>query len=251
MTADWAPIVSSHFPMSDRQFQSFLNGEDCEELFDEYPFYPLNSPGIPLPGADFIEEAQRLGDSSPTTEGKGSAARLVSSGKYLDYLYLRALYDSNFSMAINVKGVPRTAVFVPGHLWGATVGEEGPRAASVMIIGRISPSNFGNPHGQNSRFLSNSAAALLSERLVHAGVLEEEFINWYVTSLVKHQNLNTSGNAIPQAWIKNCAPILAQELRLVRPDYILCLGSEASKYLLGAKGGVPRRYHCQDAVGES
>ena len=232
--------MSSHFPMHDRQFQSFLYGEDCEELFDEYPFYPLNSPGIPLPGADFIEEAQRLGDSLPGTEGRGSAERLVSSGKYLDYLYLRALYDTNFSMAVNVKGVPRTASFVTGHLWGAVPGEEGPRASSVMVIGRIAPSDFskGGNTDFGARFLSGNAAALLKDRIAYAGIPEEEFINWYVTALVKHQNLNASGSAIPQAWIRNCAPILAQELRLVRPDYILCLGTEASKHLLGTKGGV-------------
>jgi uracil-DNA glycosylase family 4 len=226
--------------MSDRQFQSFLYDDDCGALLEEYPFYPLNSPGVPLPGADFIAEAQRLGDSAPDTVGKGSSARLVSSGKYLDYLYLRALYDPNFSIPVTVKGLAMPADFVAGHLWGAVEGDEGPRESSVMIIGKIAPSEFSASGNTNlgKRFLAGNAATLLEQRLVAAGIPEEDYIGWYVTALVKHRNLNASGGAVPQAWIRNCAPILAQELRLVRPDYILCLGTESSKYLLGPKGGV-------------
>lgn len=237
--------MSSQFPSNDLQFHSFLNGDSCEDFFEQYPFYPLNSPGIPLPGVDFIEEAQRLGDSEPATEGKGKATRLLSSGKYLDYLYVRALYDNEFSLSVNVKGVPRAANFVPGHLWDASPGEEGPRQASAMVIGKMAPSDFskaGNAHSHidlGRRYLSGNAGTLLEERLKVAEVDPEVFGRWYVTALVKHQNLNTSGSsAVPQSWIRNCAPLLAQELRLVRPDYILCLGTESSKHLLGPKGGV-------------
>jgi uracil-DNA glycosylase family 4 len=229
--------------MDDRQFQSFLYGDNCEELLDAYPFYPLNSPGIPLPGLDFIEEARRLGDAAPETAGRGSAERLIASGKYLDYLYLRALYDTDFSISIAVKGVPRQASFVAGHLWGGAPDEAGPREARAMIIGKMAPSDWGSARNigdteRGPRFLVGNAGIFIEDRMKALGIAEEEYLNWYVTALVKHQNLNTTGNALPQAWIRNCAPILAQELRLVKPDYILCLGTEASKHLLGPKGGV-------------
>ena len=227
-------------PMGNSEFQLFMHGDNCESFLAEYPFYPLNSPGIPLPGADFIAESQRLGDSAPGTEGKGKAETLISSGKYLDYLYLRALYDQDFSMSVTVKGVPTLANFVPGHLWGAVPGEVGPRQSTVMVIGKIvsKDSVVSGESDLGARMLAGNTGSYLRERLVAAGVDDGLLEQWYVTALVKHPNLNVSGNSVPQLWIRNCAPILAQELRLVRPDYILCLGTESSKYLLGPKGGV-------------
>lgn len=226
------------FNLTNSQFQEFLHNDDCDSFLKDYPFFPLNSPGIPLPGSDFIEEARRLSGVDLETAGRGREEHLVTSGKYLDYLYLRALYDDTFTMPVAVKGVTRQAEFVPGHMW-CCVPADGPRAARVMVIGKIpGPEELSCDAGR--RNLIGPAGRLFISRLEAVDIPEEEYSDWYVTTLVKHQNLNVGGGAIPQVWVRNCAPLLAQELRLVKPDFILCLGSEASKHLLGTKGGVER-----------
>ena len=46
-------------------------------------------------------------------------------------------------------------------------------------------------------------------------------------------HLSPQGGTLPQAWIKDCLPLLHEELRILRPDYILCLGAEATKAICG------------------
>jgi len=227
--------------MLDAEFRQLLLADDVDGLFDEYPLYALNSPGMPLPGPDFIAASQSLGDPEPAyTKGRVSERSITNPGKYLKYLYWRALYDSQFALTVSHKGQQHVVDFVVGHPWGQEA--SGPVALSehypkVMVIGKQPSVNaISWPTGR--RNFVGPISEPLYKAVGEAGIPESEASEWYMTNVVRHVSPRASSGALPAAWVKNCEIILQQELRLTRPDYILCLGSEASKCLLGRGYGV-------------
>jgi uracil-DNA glycosylase family 4 len=65
-----------------------------------------------------------------------------------------------------------------------------------------------------------------------------DYREWYITYACKFGSPTPDTPAVPAAWLKNCAVLLAQEIRLVQPDYILCLGNEATKAVLSTNASV-------------
>lgn len=219
-------------------FHAIATGDQAQlqELDQQFPFFPLTGVGMPLPGPNFTANAMRLGDAAPVIEGTSKHKRLASHGPALHYLYRRALYDEEFQLNVHVRGQWLTTSLVPGHLLGdKTAGiNGGPRQARVMLIGK-------NP-GQEELSLRQNFVGPTSSELFNAlqtlGVGDVDWAQWYATNLVKWPQLDRQSDAIPEAHKKDCALLLEQEIRLVRPDYILCLGSDASKWLLGSNCGV-------------
>lgn len=225
-----------------------LSRDDLEAIFrndpnniyaERYAMYPLMAPGMPPAGVDFISHAQALDDETPVeTEGTGTNKHIVSVGFMLQCLYLRCLYSNDFDLPIKVRGRTETVRIVPGHLWGGPA--DGPKLLSdaycrehnvsrVMVVGKMpgaeevqAGKNFVGPSGRQLR-----------ETFEMLGVTIPEMENWYVCNLCRWPPVNSNSSALPQAWIKDCMPLLAQELRLCRPDYILCLGAEATKAVCG------------------
>lgn len=217
-------------------FQCIRQGNIPAELDQQYPFYPLDAPGMPMPGDDFLAAAMALGDPPPVVGGNGKQKHLQSYGNNLRYLYHRALYDEAFQLEINVRGVHRMADFVPGHLLGEeTYGMNGgPRKATVMIVGK----NPGIDEVRNKMNFVGPTSQVFYDALDDLGVSQAERFKWYGTNIVKWPTLDAQSDSLPQSHKKNCAILLEQELRLVRPDFLLCLGSDASKALLGTAYGV-------------
>lgn len=217
-------------------FEDLRRGHVHPELDANFPFYPLCSPGMPLPGEDFIRAAVQLGDPPPGTDGTGLSKRLVSHGHNLEYLYRRALYDEHFALRVMVRGTEKLAEFVPGHLLGdATAdGNGGPRQARIMLIGK----NPGRDEVQIRRNFVGPTSSVFFDALIELGVRDTDWSAWYATNLVKWPLLDDQSDGVPIAHKKDCEILLEQEIRLVRPDYILCLGSDASKALLGTAYGV-------------
>ena len=190
-------------------------------------FYSLDSPGMPLPGPDFIEAAVALGDQKPKIESRGNKIKeLTEYGNHLSELYYSALYEDNFTLRVAVKGRFETPTFIRGHLWGYKV--TGPWKANVMVVGKwpgneelIRRRNFAGPSGE-----------ITVRALEACGIEHDEYGKWYVTNLVKHVNLDPAGNRLAVNWLKNCLPLLEEELRIVRPTFILALGAEAAKALI-------------------
>jgi uracil-DNA glycosylase family 4 len=220
------------FPMTDEQFHLLLNDESAlAELLLDYPFYPLTSPGMPMAGPDFAQVAGCMGDV-PGGEPTGTAP-----GHFLTYLYLRALYDKSFAMNVDVGGAVKTVNFVNGQFWGNR-DEHGPSSYSdnhpkVMLIGKFP----GLEEISQKQCFVGPSSRYMMEALKNVGVSMEDVGNWYVTFLVRY-NPSRISSTLAARWIKNCEILLHQELRLLQPDYIICLGSEASKYLLGKRCGV-------------
>jgi len=217
-------------------FQCIRHGQLPRELDEQFPFYPLDAPGMPLPGTNFTQNAMNLGDNAPVEEGKGKSKRITEYGPNLHYLYRRALYDERFQLNVNVRGMQKVADIVPGHLIGeSTEGMNGgPRPARVFILGKM-------PGRDEIRMKQNfvgPTSQIFFDALDDLGIGEADRCAWYCSNIVKWQALDEQSDSLPIAHKKDCHILLEQELRLVRPDYVLCLGSDASKWLLGTQYGV-------------
>jgi uracil-DNA glycosylase family 4 len=208
--------------------------------------WPLNAPGMPPPGPNFLAHAEAIGDDTVFNSKKGHEE--YKPGEELRKLYQRALREAGFTMPVQIKpGYKADVKFIPGHIWGQYAEEwahamanpgsgdaprvDGPHPADVMVIGKM-------PWHEETQELRNLVGA--------TGQIMMDMINklhikgaakWYVTNLCKFKPPDETSK-IKKAWEKDCLPLLHQELRIVRPKYILCVGADASKALLGAKYGV-------------
>jgi uracil-DNA glycosylase family 4 len=213
--------------------EALLDPVKAEFADAAYPFMPLDSYGMPPAGPDFLAAAIAMGDDIDSSVVKRK--KEPPTGENLKYLYRRALYDPTFSLRIAIKGGEAFVRFLPGHLWRPTgKRKHGPKKARVMIVGKIP----GRDELADQRALSGRGVEPLHQALAELGVAEEEYSAWYVTFACKFGSPTPDNATIPAVWLKDCAPLLAQELRIVRPKYILCMGNEAAKAVLQTNGNV-------------
>jgi uracil-DNA glycosylase family 4 len=204
-----------------------------EALEPALDFYPLTAPGMPMPGPDFLEQAAVLDSKKPTYIGTGPDKRLLACSPVLTELYKDALYQPGFPLRVQVKGRTPETRFLPGHLW--TDRPTGPRPARVMVIGKWP----GLDEMNDSSYIAGDAMRLFMKVAKQFGVTTAEMAEWYVTAVIKHPNADVTSNKPPKRHITNCLILLEQELRLVKPDYVLALGSETFTALMGpGHGGV-------------
>jgi uracil-DNA glycosylase family 4 len=220
-----------------------------EERWTEYArrrLVPVDHPALPGPGPDFACTAANLCDVKVAP----NMARDSPPEVALDFLYRNALYLREWQLQVAFKGKLVAADFLPGGFWdlpeaydhvnssrdvynGQWTGYKhvsGPRKrADVMLIGKH-PGAEELKHEQN--FIGPSSAAL-HRALREIGVAPETRRSWYVTNTVKHNRLDPTSGTMQQSWLKNCIPLLWEEIFLVRPRFIACLGTEAIKAVLG------------------
>jgi DNA polymerase len=197
--------------------------------------FRLKAHGLAMPGPNFLAQAENLGDTTEI-KGTGKDAKLVKAGSTLRTMYKDALYSGNFQLNVHYRNGmdPRLSPIIPGHLWHKRAAL-GPRRAKVMVIGK----HPGETEIQFKRNFRGKSGIMLVETLQRLGFDERTRARFYVTNLVKYENPDPKrGSAIKSAWVKDCWPLLQQELRIVRPDYILCLGADAAKQLLGRNTSV-------------
>jgi uracil-DNA glycosylase len=194
-----------------------------------FPFIPLTEPGMPPAGPDFIAHAVSLGDDIDLAGAKKK--KTVPVGEHLTALYRCALYEPEFRLPVLHKAFPEPVPvqFLPGHIWGDAsepVPVYGPmQKARVMVVGKLP----GQYELQRGCAIVGPGMTLLANTLYEQGIDPAE---WYVTSACKFAAPTEEITAVPASWIKDCAILLEQELRLVQPDYILCLGNEAVKAVM-------------------
>jgi len=135
-----------------------------------------------------------------------------------------------------------------------TVFGEGPSRASLLVVGE----QPGDAEDRAGRPFVGPAGRLLDRALDESGIDRDDV---YVTNAVKHfkwarearskRRIHKTPN---RAEVRACFPWLANEIALVRPRVILCLGATAAKALLGPsfsvmeKRGVPVESHWADAI---
>jgi uracil-DNA glycosylase family protein len=119
-----------------------------------------------------------------------------------------------------------------------TVFGEGPVGARLLMVGE----QPGDQEDRQGRPFVGPAGQLLDWALVKAGIDRTET---YVTNAVKHFKWVPRGkrriHSKPSSLeIKACRPWLDEELRLIKPEVVLCLGATAAQALLGASFRVTR-----------
>jgi len=200
--------------------------------------FPLNAPGMPLPGPDLLEYAAALGGTHEIV-GKSRSARLTQAGQTLPALFRKILYSfGDIAVPFKHKGKRHDLSVVSGHVWGDPFGEcRGPRQADVMVIAKM----LGDEENNQGRNMIGNSGQLFLETCRELGL--PRISRWYVTNLMKtlHPEADSGGTRLTAAMIKEWLPFLHQEIRIVQPKYILCLGADASAGLLEYEGGFKRK----------
>lgn len=218
-----------------------------EEHVGKSGIWPLNAPGMPPPGPDFLRAALDLGDETEYVKGAKDKPMVFNPGPRLERMYRRALREPGFTLSVAVRpGFNAPVTFVPGHIWGQHGAEwqrsmvdsnyeappvDGPHPAPVFVLGKM-PWKEETSEGRNLVGVTGEILTDLIDRLriKHAA-------GWYVSNLLKFMPPDDT-TVLKANWIHDCLPLLHMELRIVRPRYILCLGADASKWLLGSKFNV-------------
>ena len=122
------------------------------------------------------------------------------------------------------------------HLWTLgtqTVFGEGPRRARVMIVGE----QPGDQEDRAGHPFVGPSGKLLDRALEEAGIDRGDV---YVTNAVKHfkwERGEKSARRIHKkpndAEIRACHPWLEEEIRLVQPEVVVCLGATAAQSIMG------------------
>jgi len=196
--------------------------------------FPLTAPGMPQPGPALQAAADALGDESvyKMTKSKGELKRkeILQAGVGITSLVLNGLYDEAALAVADKRGRPTPVEMIPGHRWASPNILRGPRkTAQVMLIGKMP----GRDEAQFKRNFCGPPGIFLKEQMLEAGFTKDELREMYVTNILRFLPPVKKDESIPAAWFAECRMWLEQELRLVRPDFVLLLGAEAVKAMLG------------------
>jgi uracil-DNA glycosylase family protein len=122
-----------------------------------------------------------------------------------------------------------------------TVFGEGPRKASIMFVGE----QPGDQEDRAGHPFAGPAGKLLDEALQQAGINRTEV---YVTNVVKHFKWSPAARGKRRihrkprsSEIQACRPWLDAEIKMVKPQVLVCLGATAAQVLLGRSFSVTRQ----------
>jgi DNA polymerase len=155
-----------------------------------------------------------------------------SSGSAAEYLPTRLSLTALRKAAAECRACP---------LWRTgtqTVFGEGAKKADVMFVGE----QPGDREDVEGRPFVGPAGRLLDEALEQAGIDRGRA---YVTNVVKHFKWQAKGKRRIHAkpsWseVAACQPWLEAELKVVKPEVLVCLGATAAQALLGKQFRVTK-----------
>ena len=247
MTADFRAL----YEQEDLLEQTIAGYEN--ELSYNYPFISVISEGMPPPGPNFMRAAcmgiydadwgsaknEKMMESIKKSK-KNKDDLDANLLKEVNKLYYRALYDSNFYLPVLAKGQQQYVHFHIGHLWSKDL--TGPVLSDTVVIGK----NPGKYEVEDSCNFSGPSSKLFYDILQEYECPSSD--DWYITSVVRFPNPNvkTGNTTLAADWIKDCLPLLHMELRIIRPKFIWCLGSEAIRTIIGkgntTSNAIGRKY---------
>lgn len=235
--------VSSVKPVQKSARRSNASYEKALKSFQEgYEIFPLLSPGLPPlpPNSDFVEHCHDLGDDEAAVveedvkaeDGSKKKVRSLKPSDTLRKVLADALRQKRFTMDVKIgPHQKKEATFVPGCLWDAIDDIAGPRKADVMVIGKMP----WKPEIAAARVMRGQSSVLMREMVKDLGIKGAG--KWYMTNLVKFMPPNWK-TTLRANWVKDGMHLLHHELKIVQPKFILCLGSDASKAILGSHASV-------------
>jgi len=152
-------------------------------------------------------------------------SRATSAGSAAQFLPSRVTMTSLREAARGCRGCPlfRNAT--------QTVFGKGRVSARIVLVGE----QPGNEEDLRGEPFVGPAGRILDDALEAAGIARADA---YVTNVVKHFKWTPAGkrrlHKKPSAReVTACRPWLEQELELIRPDVLVCLGATAAQALLG------------------
>jgi uracil-DNA glycosylase family 4 len=192
--------------------------------YHERPIIRVDHPKLPPLGEFFREHARRIDGHDPS---------LLT----LSYLVREALYSPG-NFVLPIEWGPKKAKlfrFIPGHTWDhETIG---PTPSDVFVLGKMP----GRDEVAFRRSFIGPSGEYLAELLQKILPTEYPLGKWYVTNILKHGHPDPgSDKNVPPAMIANCRHLLFQELAIVKPKYILCVGADAAKALFGNSATINR-----------
>jgi uracil-DNA glycosylase len=161
------------------------------------------------------------------TTRRPAAKRAVATGSAADFIPPHPTLPKLRAAAMNCRGC---------ELWTRgtqTVFGEGPARARVMIVGE----QPGDQEDRAGHPFVGPSGRLLDRALEEAGIDRGDV---YVTNAVKHfkwERGEKSARRIHKkpndSEIRACHPWLDEEIRLVKPEVVVCLGATAAQSIMG------------------
>ena len=158
---------------------------------------------------------------------RGAAKSVVATGSAADFIPPDPTLPKLRAASMTCRGC---------HLWTLgtqTVFGEGPKRARVMIVGE----QPGDQEDRAGHPFVGPSGKLLDRALEEAGIDRDDV---YVTNAVKHfkwERGEKSARRIHKkpndAEIRACHPWLEEEIRLVQPEVVVCLGATAAQSIMG------------------
>lgn len=154
-------------------------------------------------------------------------------------LMRRMLYDIMI-VPTDPRQFARNAKFIPGATLSNRVG---PRKSSrVVFIGKMPDDSSAPVNREQAEFnvvpyidqLLGYTKDFLIKAFQDTGFSEDVWRNFYMTNLCRFPRIDAGRKKnLPAAWIKEGLPFVEQELRIIKPDVIVCMGTDASKKIVG------------------
>jgi uracil-DNA glycosylase len=164
---------------------------------------------------------------APKAPARAATKEVVATGSAADFVPADPTLPKLRAAAMTCRGC---------HLWTLgtqTVFGEGPKRARVMIVGE----QPGDQEDRAGHPFVGPSGKLLDRALDEAGIDRGEV---YVTNAVKHfkwERGEKSARRIHKkpndAEIRACHPWLDEEIRLVKPEVVVCLGATAAQAIMG------------------
>jgi uracil-DNA glycosylase family 4 len=200
---------------------------------NECPIWPLDAPGMPPPGDAFLRIAKARGGSyEMMAEGKSKTKkRMAGHTQEVTRVIRQALYgQGGLTVSLPIKnGKHAKLSVINGHRWGANPdgASLGPEPCDIMVIGKM----LGDTEVNLARCMRGPSGQFFLGTLTKLGI--PKVSKWYVTNALKTENPDPTEKSLKAGWVNEFHHLLQQELRLVKPKFILCLGGDAVKALLG------------------
>lgn len=213
------------------------------KLNNESGIYPISAPGIPaLPAnSDFLYELNNKSENEIVSYKDYHRNKIVIDS--LSSMIYCMLYVPRYVHTVEVSPLNRKIVIcVPGYKLEQNHFEDdfnaaniryGPRQADIMLIGKM-PSVI---NVNTQKHIVGDLGDTIVDTFKNAGFTQSDFSNVYITNLIKHLHPDNK-SVLKASWIKDGLHVLWQEIKIVQPKYIVCMGSEASKALLGTFASV-------------
>lgn len=170
-----------------------------------------------LLGVDFVALPARVSEPPASAELPAGAPAPAASPK-------QALLD-----ALRLRHDRECAHCTAATAHTRTVFGEGNPDARLVFVGEAP----GAEEDKTGRPFVGRAGQLLDKMITAMGLNREDV---YIANVLKARPPN---NATPTpAEVMNCAPYLAEQLRIIAPEAIVALGAPAAKFLLNTTEGI-------------